>query len=99
MEILLIVLSIVSAIMVWRLIGFGVRSANQINRSTAATAAALQYITDAMPAEARARAASVQQARLNNVRAQKSERLAVVGAAILVFAVGCFLVGLLGILP
>ena len=52
MTFVLIAASILSTIMVWRLIGFGVRSANQINRSTAAAAAALQAIDDAMPPEA-----------------------------------------------
>ena len=84
MEILLIVLSIVSAIMVWRLIGFGVRSANQINRSTAATAAALQYITDAMPAEA-TKTWIKNLAHQARIRALK---MALIGATIIVLAEG-----------
>jgi hypothetical protein len=44
MNTILIIVSIISAICVWRLINFGVRSANRSVASTEATAQALQAI-------------------------------------------------------
>src|SRR5215831_16459530 len=92
MEIIVIVVSIISAIMVWRLIGFGVRSANSINKQTAATAAALQAIYDAMPAEAKQRSAVAAAERIAERKAERREWLLVTGVAFLIFAIGFSLI-------
>jgi CHASE3 domain sensor protein len=92
MSIIVFVLAIVSAFMMWRLISFGVRSANSISRSSEASAAALQAIYDAMPPEAQQRAFEARERRVEQVRAARREWAAIIGVVLLVFSVGFLLV-------
>ena len=87
MTIIAINLSIVSAIVIWRLISFGVRSANRISRSTESSAAALQAIYDAMTPEAQQRADEAKQRRIADARAKQNRRETVIGAAMLIVVV------------
>jgi hypothetical protein len=86
MEVLIIALSIISAIMMWRLIGFGVRTANKINHSTEASVAALQALYDAMPPEAKARAGEASEQRQIDRKQAEQERMARIGWALLAIA-------------
>ena len=92
MEILVIVVSIISAICVWRLIGFGVRSANKLNATSAAT---LQMTYDALAPEAKARVDEAREARDIKARKAQKRRLAIVGIGLVIFLFGYFAIAIL----
>jgi hypothetical protein len=100
MNAILIVVSILGIIGMWRLINFGVRSANRSVASTEATAAAtaatadaLQAIYDALPMEAQVRGLENKQKRIAIAKAAKSaHRTRMIIKAVVVCAIIVLLV-------
>ena len=98
LSVILFVLTVLSVIWTWRLINFGVRSANRIALATETSAAALQTICDSMSDEAKQRANEARLARearvqtlvsAAKVQQQRDNKtaVAVVGAVMAFFAV------------